>query len=259
MRRLCVEWRASILALVPAAIFFVGFGNSQPPQLLPVTAKIQIARDGAVKQAAQHGGGADLSNVVVWLTPLGSRNPAPAISDAARVAPVLTQHNKTFEPHVLVVEEGTVVKFPNKDPFFHNIFSLFEGKRFDLGLYEAGTTRSVRFDRPGVSYLFCNIHAEMSSVVVVVETPYFAISDRAGSISIPDVPNGRYQLRVWYERSRPEDLKNLDLPVTISASERDLRTIKVIENPNFTVAHKNKYGQDYVPPPNPSYTNPSPR
>jgi hypothetical protein len=169
---------------------------------------------------------------------------------------VLTQHNKTFEPHVLVVEVGTVVQFPNKDPFFHNIFSLFDGKRFDLGLYEAGTTRSVRFDRPGISYLFCNIHAEMSAVVVAVETPYYAISNSSGNISIHDVPDGRYQLHVWYERTLPEDLKGLTVPVTISDSERSLGAIKVIENPNFTLAHKNKYGQDYVPPPSPGYPSP---
>jgi plastocyanin len=256
MRRLYQRWSVSILGLLPAAILFCGFGRSQALQLLPVTARIQIVRDGAVKQAAEHGG-TDLSNVVVWLTPIGSSTSAATTSEPARLPPVLTQHNKTFEPHVLVVKVGTVVQFPNKDPFFHNIFSLFDGKRFDLGLYEAGTTRSVRFDRPGVSYLFCNIHAEMSAVVVVVETPYFAISNRSGSVSIPHVPDGRYQLRVWYERSLPEDLKGLSASVTISSDpERSLGGIKVVENPNFTLAHKNKYGQDYVPPPSPGYTGP---
>jgi plastocyanin len=256
MRRFYQRRWAAILGLLSAAGLFCGLGRSQALQLLPVTAKIQIVRDGAVKQASERGGGADLSNVVVWLTPLGSSIPEPTASEPARLPPVLTQHNKTFEPHVLVVEVGTVVQFPNKDPFFHNIFSLFDGKRFDLGLYEAGTTRSVRFDRPGVSYLFCNIHAEMSAVVVAVETPYFAISNRSGNISIPDVPDGRYQLRVWYERSLPEDLKGLAVPVTISHSERTLGAIKLVENPNFTLAHKNKYGQDYVPPPSPGYTSP---
>jgi plastocyanin len=209
-----------------------------------------------VKQSAEHGGADNFSNVVVWLTPLGSSAPAPAASEPARIPPVITQRNKTFEPHILVVEVGTVVQFPNKDPFFHNIFSLFDGKRFDLGLYEAGTTRSVRFDRAGISYLFCNIHAEMSAVVVVVDTPYFAMSNRSGIVSIPDVPDGRYELHVWYERSLPEDLKGLTLPITISDSGRNLGSIRVTENPNFTLAHKNKYGQDYVPPPNPGYPGP---
>jgi plastocyanin len=246
---------AAILGLLCAVGLFCGLSRSEAVQLLTVTAKAQIVRNGAVKPAAEHGR-ADLSNVVVWLTPLGGSTPVPATSETADLAPVLTQHNKTFEPHVLVVEVGTVVQFPNRDPFFHNIFSLFEGKRFDLGLYEAGTTRSVLFDRPGISYLFCNIHAEMSAVVVAVETPYYAISNSSGKISIHDVPDGRYQLHVWYERSLPEDLKGLTAPVTVSQSERSLGAIKVIENPNFTLAHKNKYDQDYVPPPSPGYTNP---
>lgn len=255
MRRFYQRRWTAILDLLFAAGLFCGLGRSEALQLPSVTAKAQIVKDRAVKPAAGHSG-ADLSNVVVWLTPLGGSTPAPTTSEIAKLPPVLTQHNKTFEPHVLVVEVGTMVQFPNKDPFFHNIFSLFDGKRFDLGLYEAGTTRSVRFDRPGISYLFCNIHAEMSAVVVAVETPYYAISNSSGNISIHDVPDGRYELHVWYERSLPEDLKSLTAPVTISHSERSLGAIKVIENPNFTLAHKNKYGQDYVPPPSPGYTNP---
>jgi len=255
MRRFYQGRWAAILGLFSAAGIFCGLSRSQALKLLPVTAKAQIVRDGAVKPARGHGG-ADLSNVVVWLTPLGGSTPVPTTSGTAKLPPVLTQHNKTFEPHVLVVEVGTAVQFPNKDPFFHNIFSLFDGKRFDLGLYEAGTTRSVRFDRPGISYLFCNIHAEMSAVVVAVETPYYAISNSSGNILIHDVPDGRYQLHVWYERALPEDLKGLAVAVTISHSERSLGAIKVVENSNFTLAHKNKYGQDYVPPPSPGYTSP---
>jgi plastocyanin len=255
MRRFYQRRWAAILGLVSAAGLFCGLGRSQVLRLLPVTAKAQIARDGAVKPGAGHVE-ADLSNVVVWLTPLGGSTTVPPTSETAKLPPVVTQHNKTFEPHVLVVEVGTVVQFPNKDPFFHNIFSLFDDKRFDLGLYEAGATRSVRFDRPGISYLFCNIHAEMSAVVVAVETPYYATSNSSGNISIHDVPDGRYQLHVWYERSSPEDLKGLVVPVTISHSERSLGAIKVVENPNFTLAHKNKYGQDYVPPPSAGYTSP---
>ena len=112
---------------------------------------------------------------MVWLSPIGSHTPnRPFPKRTLR----LTQHNKSFEPHLLVVPVGAVVQFPNRDPFFHNVFSLFEGKRFDLGLYEAGTTRNVSFDRPGVSYIFCNIHAEMSAVVIALDTPYFGVSSR---------------------------------------------------------------------------------
>ena len=76
-----------------------------------------------------------------------------------------------FTPHILVVPVGSVVRFPNADPFFHNVFSLFDGKRFDLGLYEAGSTKEVTFSREGLSYIFCNIHPEMSAVVISLSTP----------------------------------------------------------------------------------------
>lgn len=192
----------------------------------------------------------DAADVVVWLIPLDP--PAKTLTPPERT-PEIIQRNKTFEPHVLAVQVGTVVAFPNEDPFFHNIFSLFDGKRFDLGLYEAGTTRTVRFDRAGVSFLFCNIHPEMSAVVVAVETPYFALSNRAGHWVIPDVPDGRYELHVWYERSLPEELTRLTRPIVVSASTRAVDRIRLLENPNFTLSHKNKYGQDYVPPPHSNY------
>jgi plastocyanin len=191
----------------------------------------------------------DASNVVVWLTPLDRTGLAAATSALGQNPPQLVQRNKTFEPHILIVPVGTMVEFPNKDPFFHNIFSLYDGRRFDLGLYE----RSVRFDRPGVSFLFCNIHAEMSAVVVSVDTPYFGLSDRDGNVVIGNVPLGRYQLNVWSERGSPEQLKELTRVVTISDSSRTIGPIQIVQNPSFTAAHKNKYGLDYVPPPNPDY------
>ncbi|MGB8541515.1 MAG: hypothetical protein WCD49_07745 [Candidatus Acidiferrales bacterium] len=213
-----------------------------------VTVKVEV------KQGT--GSVSDAHNVVVWLRPLDGPAQASANKVAADKSPQLVQQNKTFEPHILVVKVGTVVQFPNRDPFFHNIFSLYDGKRFDLGLYEAGTTRSVRFDRPGVSFLFCNIHAEMSAAVVAVDTPYFAISDRLGRVSIPNVPDGRYEMHVWYERDTPENLKSLTGTVVISQSSRTLPPIRIVENPDFTLAHKNKYGQDYVPPPSSGYVQP---
>lgn len=198
----------------------------------------------------------DASNAAVWLTPLDRTDADTKRQALPEKPPQLVQRHKTFVPHVLIVPVGTRVEFPNKDPFFHNIFSLFDGKRFDLGLYEAGTTRTVLFDRAGVSFLFCNIHAEMSAVVVSVDTPYFGLSDRSGNIHIRNVPNGRYQMNVWFERAAPESLKKLSRIVTISDSGRSLGTIRIPENPNFTLAHKNKYGLDYVPAPSSDYDRP---
>src|SRR5271156_4334056 len=93
---------------------------------------------------------------VVWLEPLEG-TPAPPF--VPRDHYTLLQKNRTFIPHLQVIPVGSIVQFPNADPFYHNVFSLFEGKRFDLGLYEAGTTRNVVFDKPGISYIFCNIHS----------------------------------------------------------------------------------------------------
>src|SRR6202790_2293 len=225
-------------------------------QQAPVTAKVEIVKRGSRNQAASAVSVADASNVVVWLIPVDEAGRASATTWARRPIPQLVQRHKTFEPHVLVIETGTAVEFPNKDPFFHNVFSLFDGKRFDLGLYEAGATNSAHFDRVGVSFLFCNIHPEMSAVVVSVDTPYFAISNPAGHVEIPNVPDGRYELHFWYERSLPEALKSLTRIVNISAASKELGTIDIPENPNFSAAHSNKYGQEYTPPPAGAYGHP---
>ena len=228
---------------------FCLFPHAARTQEEAVTAKVVEVKQGTDSVS-------DAPNVVVWLSSLDNSAQGSASPAAAGQSPQLLQHNKTFEPHILVVRVGTVVQFPNRDPFFHNIFSLYDGKRFDLGLYEAGTTRTVRFDRPGVSFLFCNIHAEMSAVVLAVDSPYFAISDRLGRLAIPNVPDGRYDMHVWDERGTPENLKSLTHVVVISQSTRALPALRLVENPNFTSAHKNKYGQDYVPPPSSGYVQP---
>ena len=120
----------------------------------------------------------DASQVVVWLSPSGSTTMPHTAIDRPRYR--LVQRNKRFEPGLLVVPVGSVVDFPNADPWFHNVFSLYRGKRFDLGLYQAGAQRSVRFDRIGPSYLFCNIHPEMTGVVLAVDSSLYAISDKSG-------------------------------------------------------------------------------
>ena len=226
--------------------------------LPPVTLKVEVVNPKAEKKSASANGGIDASNVVVWLTPIGAAAGPASTPAPARALPQIAQVNKSFDPHVLVIQVGTPVQFPNKDPFLHNVFSLFDGKRFDLGFYEAGSSKTVHFDRAGISFLFCNIHPEMSAAVIVVDTPYFGLSDRAGRLNIPAVPDGRYQLNAWYERSLPEDLKSVSRVVTISDATRSTETVRVVENPNFSLEHKNKYGQDYIPPANtsPTYSHP---
>jgi len=195
------------------------------------------------------------SSTVVWLTP--SAADANAITPPAPMHAVLQQKNKAFEPHMLVVTKGSSVDFPNLDPWFHNVFSLFNGKRFDLGLYEAGTTRTVHFDREGISYIFCNIHPEMSAVVVVLPSQYFAIPDKRGEFSIASVPEGRYTLHVWNENALPATLQALSRTVDVSAPSHAVGSIHVHVTTAST-SHKNKYGQSYEPPSpnNPVYVQP---
>ena len=193
---------------------------------------------------------------MVWLTPVM----APG-SEAISVQPihaVLRQKNKSFEPHLLVVTKGSSVDFPNQDPWFHNVFSLFNGKKFDLGLYEAGTSRTVHFDRDGVSYIFCNIHPEMSAVVVVVSSPYYAVVSKSGDFSITGTPPGKYTLHVWTENALPETLEGLSRQVEISGTTQSVGTLRVRESETAKTQHKNKYGRDYEPPSpsNPVYTQP---
>jgi hypothetical protein len=140
------------------------------------------------------------------------------------------------------------VEFPNRDPFFHNVFSLFEGKRFDLGLYEAGTSRIVKFERPGISYIFCNIHPEMSAVVITLATPLYAISTRDGQLSLPNVPYGRYMLHIWSEGMGPESKEPAEREITITESSSSLGVIRVPAVSGQNLAHKNKYGRDYDAP-----------
>lgn len=208
-----------------------------------VTVSADVALVSNEKKSKARGAG----NVVLWLTPVGSAvlSTSPAPQDSNR--PRLVQRNKSFEPHVLVVPVGTAVEFPNRDPFFHNVFSLFEGKRFDLGLYEAGTTRNVIFDKPGISYIFCNIHSEMSAVVIAVRTPYYGVSDQRGRVAIPHVPPGRYTLRIWYEETLPEELNKWTREVTISEDASSLGAMRLPAT-YVPQGHQNMYGHDYPPP-----------
>lgn len=219
-----------------------------------VTLRVKIQNQ-STSLAKSSQGGENESEVVIWLKPLDSS--VSQVSESSQEQqgkrPQVAQKDKSFRPHLTVIRAGTVLDFPNRDPFFHNVFSLFDGKRFDLGLYEAGTSHSVRFDHVGVSYIFCNIHPQMSAVVVALGTPYYGISDKSGSVAIANVPDGKYEMHVWYERSVADTLKKLTRTVNVSTGSRELGTVVVIQDPGFTPAHKNKYGQDYPPPPKEGY------
>ncbi|MFN0088370.1 MAG: hypothetical protein ACKVX9_23470 [Blastocatellia bacterium] len=183
------------------------------------------------------------SGVVVWLKPLDGA----ALRGASRRKIILDQRNKRFVPHVVAVETGSMVDFPNSDPFFHNVFSIYNGRKFDLGLYASGETRPVIFNRPGISFIFCNIHPHMSAVVVALDTPYFAVTDNSGAFAINNVGMGRYRLEIWHERALPETLASLSRNLQVSQAEQDLGLIRVSEEGYVPRPHPNKHGEEYDP------------
>jgi plastocyanin len=188
---------------------------------------------------------------VIWLSPLQTGS-GPSVTPGTFT---LLQKNKMFTPHLLVVPVGSSVEFPNADPFFHNVFSFFDGRRFDLGLYEAGSTRSVVFSREGVSYIFCNIHYEMSAVVISLATPLYAFAGPQGVFQMKDVPDGDYNLHVWIEGQKQSSLDRLTRRVHIAGEVADLGEIQMRadhtepEQPE----HLNKFGRPYDPDTEPIY------
>jgi plastocyanin len=186
------------------------------------------------------------ANVVVWLSPVKA-GAATSAMPARQSVYRLVQKDKMFTPHLLVVPTGSQVEFPNKDPFFHNVFSLFNGKRFDLGLYESGASRSVRFDREGVSYIFCNIHPEMGAIVLALNTPYFGISGENGSVTINNVPSGSYRLNVWSENGQLANSGDAQRIVQVSPEGANLGTMRLQPAADPVANHKNKFGEDYQP------------
>jgi plastocyanin len=184
------------------------------------------------------------AEVVVWLVPM---QPDPAPASTGHPGPFrLVQKDKMFTPHLLVVPRGSSVVFPNLDPFFHNVFSLFNGKRFDLGLYESGTSRAVRFDREGVSYIFCNIHPEMGAIVLALSTPYYAVSTASGAVDIRDVPPGNYHLHIWSEAAKPLHPEE-ERVVQVGTTPLQLGELAMQPVTDPISNHKNKFGDDYRP------------
>ena len=201
-----------------------------------------VTADVRLVAAGHHPPPKSMTGSIVWLVSLDhSFTPATADDKHFRMA----QKDKRFVPSLLVLPVGSMVDFPNLDPWFHNVFSLYRGKRFDLGLYQAGAQKSVRFDKPGVSYLFCNIHPAMSAAIIAVESRRYGVSDARGHVVISGVPEGKYELHVWHENATPEALKAAERFVEIG-DKRTLPAITLAVQPASS-SHKNKYGKDYDP------------
>jgi plastocyanin len=176
----------------------------------------------------------DVGQAVIWLA---TKTPVPA---PAPVRAEINTADKEFSPHVLVLPVGSTVTFPNHDPFNHNVFSLSEENPFDLGLYGRGETRTVKFSRAGIVRIFCNVHPQMSALVVVRENPYYSQPSSDGSFTIDGVPAGRYVLHAWHERAS-EVSRDLTVPVQAGdglSLQLDARGYKF-------KPHLNKFGRPY--------------
>src|SRR3954447_11637915 len=183
------------------------------------------------------------SNVVIWLNDTDTEPGALVKANAVKAK--MLQKNKTFTPHVLAIPVGSTVEFPNADPIFHNAFSNYNGQIFDIGLYPPGSTRTVKFQRPGIVRVFCNIHASMSAVVVVLNSPWYDTSDAEGQFEIENVPEGSYSLGIYYERATEQTLSALQRTVSVADGSVDLGTIAISESGYLSIPHPNKYGNPY--------------
>jgi plastocyanin len=215
------------------------------PILLIASSSFLTAQDALVRgtvNVIHHTASASAnSDVIVWLTPTRSSGPV-APGPVVR----LVQENKRFIPHVIAVTAGTQIEFPNQDPFFHDVFSIYHGKPFDLGLYESGSARKIKFSQPGVSYIFCSIHPQMNAAVVVLRTPFFAVTGSDGAFRIGHLPPGKYKLEVWYEFASESELAALSRDVEIAAGEGAISTI-TLHSSDASKEHLNKYGETYSP------------
>ena len=216
-----------------------GASTLQGQTVLEVTAQIRTAPARPGNPSQREG---NSPPAAAWLSPLSPVKVAPL---SATGNYTLLQKNKQFSPHVLVVPVGAAVHFPNADPFFHNVFSLFDGRRFDLGLYEAGTSKEVTFGREGISYIFCNIHPEMSAVVIAVSTPYYSVAGPRGQVRIEEVPSGEYMLHIWVQGQDQTTLDRFQRRVHISPDHTDLGEIALPPSPSPPQQHKNKFGKTY--------------
>jgi plastocyanin len=170
------------------------------PELISRKVRFSLYPDVNRPQVAPPAAPADeIRNVVVYLQ-------GPALPEASAIphpAYRMEQRDESFVPHVLAVPRGASVEFPNSDPIFHNVFSLSHASSFDLGRYPRGSSRSVRFDEPGIVKVFCHIHADMSAVILVLDTPLFTVPDGSGEYGLSGIPPGDYTVIAWHERARP--------------------------------------------------------
>jgi plastocyanin len=176
----------------------------------------------------------DHARVVVFLdrVPAGYTTPS-------RVDAVVSQRDRSFFPRVLPIVKGTTVRFPNDDTVFHNAFSLFKNDPFDLGTYPVGTSRSRVFAQTGWVRVYCNIHPDMMTSLLVLDNPFFDVTDGAGLFVIPGVPDGDFSLRVWHEFGD-------EVRQAVSLSDRTTIHLDIsVQEHGRRSSHRNKFGRPY--------------
>jgi plastocyanin len=178
----------------------------------------------------------DGSAAVVWLVPAQTGRMVRLNSKLLHYR-MIQRHR--FEPHLLVVPAGSIVRFPHHDPWFHNVFSVSRNSRFDLGVYQAGVQKAARFDRPGVWYLFCSLHPEMMAIILTRDSTYFGVSDKTGHTSIDNVAPGKCLLHVWYENATPQALEALRRTVLVGGGSRRLPTTSIVLPNRILMTGKN--------------------
>lgn len=194
-------WAAALIVTIAPA----DAGRAQPPANGVIRGRLDIRRLASPPQprpgVGDHGarppgrGVADVRRGLVYL----DTAPRGAFDEPEPGRAVMDQRNETFVPRLLAVTVGTVVDFPNSDRTYHNVFSLSRPRRFDLGRYATGRSKAVRFDRPGVVRVFCDIHSHMSAFVVVFTHRFFRVTDGDGRYRLDQVPPGTYTVVGWYE------------------------------------------------------------
>ncbi len=193
---------AKLLSLLTATLL-LSFGASAGASLLEGKAMLGGKSSGA-------------ENVVVYLEGGAPSTPLPHA--------MIDQRNKMFLPHVTVVTKGTKVDFPNHDTVFHNVFAFYQAKKFDLGMYPQGASKSVTFDKTGEVVLLCSVHSDMSAFILVVDTPYYAVSGKSGAFHIANVPPGHYILHAWHESgaaaTQPVDITDSNAPLAVSLTRK---------------------------------------